>query len=291
MDDLPVGSVWLTGQRLARLQRHGRYVPQTRTHPARMLPDLAAHSIAAYSAPGELVCDPMCGSGTTLVEAVRSGRDAVGVDIEPRFVALAESNLRLAAADGAAGRGLVVAGDATRLPTLLPAGVAGRVSLVLTSPPYGIRTHGWLRTSSTGPVIKYDHVYGDASVGNLAYAGWERLLAGWRQIMTGCLQVLRPGGMLVFTCRPVRRTRDDLIDLPGELLTAACEAGFTPVERCVALLAAVRDGRIVSRASMFALMAARRARADGIPVSLIAHEDVIVLRKPGSTADSSTRLG
>jgi tRNA G10 N-methylase Trm11 len=48
-----------------------------------MLPDLAAHAIKAYTAPGDLVLDPMCGSGTTLVEAVRSGRDSFGVDIEP----------------------------------------------------------------------------------------------------------------------------------------------------------------------------------------------------------------
>jgi hypothetical protein len=85
--------------------------------------------------------------------------------------------------------------------------------------------------------------------------------------------------MFVFTCRPVRRTRDDLIDLPGELFAAATSVGLEPVERCVALLAAVRDGQIIHRASMFALMAVRRARADGIPVALVAHEDVYVLRK------------
>src|SRR5438034_1173909 len=79
-DELPVTSVWLTCQRPAREQRRGRYVAQTSRHPAKMLPDAAAHAIAAYTAPGELVGDPMSGSGTTLVEAVRSGRDAIGVD-------------------------------------------------------------------------------------------------------------------------------------------------------------------------------------------------------------------
>ena len=51
------------------------------------------------------------------------------------------------------------------------------------------------------------------------------------------------------------------------------------MERCAALLAAVKDDRIVHRASMFALLAVRRARAAGIPVALVAHEDVYVLRK------------
>jgi DNA modification methylase len=50
-----------------------------------MLPALAAHAIATYSAPGGLVLDPMCGAGTTLVEAVHAARHAIGVDLELRF--------------------------------------------------------------------------------------------------------------------------------------------------------------------------------------------------------------
>ena len=45
------------------------------------------------------------------------------------------------------------------------------------------------------------------------------------------------------------------------------------------MLAAVRDGQIVHRASMFGLMAARRTRAEAVPVHLVAHEDVWVLRR------------
>jgi modification methylase len=86
--------------------------------------------------------------------------------------------------------------------------------------------------------------------------------------------------VFVFTGRPVRRTPDDLIDLPGELFTVALSVGLEPVERCVAMLAAVRDGQLIHRANMFGLMAVRKARADGIPASLVAHEDVYVLRKP-----------
>jgi len=125
MAELPVTSAWLTCQRPAPHQRRGRYVPETTSHPAKMLPDLAAHAIAAYTAPGETVFDPMCGAGTTLVEAVRCGRDAVGVDIESRFTTIATANLRLAAADGATASGRVITGDATDLVTLLPARVRG----------------------------------------------------------------------------------------------------------------------------------------------------------------------
>jgi len=50
------------------------------------------------------------------------------------------------------------------------------------------------------------------------------------------------------------------------------------------MLAAVRDGRIIQRANMFGLLAARRARAAGIPAALVAHEDVYVLRKQTSSS-------
>jgi tRNA G10 N-methylase Trm11 len=277
-----VTSVWLTCQQPAREQRRGRYVPASRTHPAKMLPALARHAISVYTAPGDLVLDPMCGIGTTVVEAVHLGRDAVGVDLEPRFTSIAAANLDLATRQGAGGDGLILTGDSTRLIDLLPVDAVGRVALVLTSPPYGKITHGLVQVTPEG-VAKVHHRYGRPGHGNLAYTGWDRLLAGFGQIMTACYEVLRPGGAVVITARPVRRHRDDLEDLPSQLQAVAVAAGLEPVERCVALLAAVRGDRIVHRASMFALLAARRARTDGIPVSVITHEDVLVYRRPHPT--------
>lgn len=277
-EPLPVTSVWLTCQQPARDQRRARYVRQTSSHPGKMLPNLAAHAIASYTTPGELVFDPMCGSGTTLVEAMHLGRHGIGIDIEPRFTALAEANVALATSQQAAGTAQVFTGDATGLLDLVPASAVGRVGLLLTSPPYGRGTHGLVRTTHTG-VRKRDHLYGDRARGNLAYAGWSRLLDGFAAILAASYHLLRPGGTVVITCRPVRRQRDDLIDLPGQLQAVAQSVGLVPIERCAAMLAAVRDGQIVHRASMFALMAVRRARAEGVPVHLITHEDVLVLRR------------
>lgn len=277
-EPLPVTSLWLTCQQPARDQRRGRYVPQTSSHPGKMLPHLAAHAINSYTAPGDLVFDPMCGSGTTLVEAMHLGRHGIGIDIEPRFTALAQANITLAASQSAPGTAQVFTGDATRLLDLVPASAIGQVGLLLTSPPYGRDTHGLVKTTSTG-VRKRDHHYGDRERGNLAYAGWSRLLDGFTAILAASYQLLRPGGTAVITCRPVRRQRDDLIDLPGELLAIAQSVGLVPVQRCAAMLAAVRHGHIVHRASMFGMMALRRARVEGVPVHLVAHEDVLVLRR------------
>ena len=44
-------------------------------------PQLAEALIRRHCPAGGLVLDPFCGSGTTLVEAVGLGRDAVGCDV------------------------------------------------------------------------------------------------------------------------------------------------------------------------------------------------------------------
>src|SRR5436305_5029043 len=85
-------SVWATAQRDARTQRRGRYLPASTAHPAKMLPAIAATAIARYTRPGDLVADPMCGIGTTLVEAVHAGRDGLGIEHEPRWAAVAAAN-------------------------------------------------------------------------------------------------------------------------------------------------------------------------------------------------------
>ena len=61
--------------------------PPSTAHPAKMLPAIAATAIARYTQPGDLVADPMCGIGTTLVEAIHLGRDALGIEYEPRWAA------------------------------------------------------------------------------------------------------------------------------------------------------------------------------------------------------------
>ena len=106
--------MWDTAQRDARTQRRHRYLPGSAAHPGKMLPAIAATAIARYTRPGDLVADPMCGIGTTLVEAVHLGRHGLGVEYEPRWADLAAANVRKARADGASGTATVIDGDARR---------------------------------------------------------------------------------------------------------------------------------------------------------------------------------
>jgi hypothetical protein len=67
-----------------------------------MSPELARRIISEFSAPGDLVVDPACGVGTTLVEAVALGRRAVGAEATPGGAAQALENLARAAAPNGA---------------------------------------------------------------------------------------------------------------------------------------------------------------------------------------------
>jgi modification methylase len=274
-----MGSVWFTGQRTARAQRIGRYVPDSRNHPGKMLPAIAARAIATYTQPGDLVIDPMCGTGTTLVEAAHQNRHAIGIEYEPAWVDLARRNLSFAKTQGAAGDATVSAGDARNVLPLLAKQLGTRgqqATLVLTSPPYGPSVHGQVNADSTRPVIKsHDSYSNDAA--NLAHQPHDLLVAGFTQILAGCRQLLKPGGVLAVTARPYRR-RGLLVDIPGEVHRAAVAAGFTPHERLVCLLACVDGQILVPRASFFQLHGVRQARVVGNPMSVIAHEDLLVFR-------------
>jgi modification methylase len=80
--DLPL-AVWPCAQRSAQVQRQGRFAPESNRHPAKILPEIARRAISAYSDPGDVVLDPMCGIATTLVEASHLDRRSIGVELEP----------------------------------------------------------------------------------------------------------------------------------------------------------------------------------------------------------------
>lgn len=51
--------------------------------PAKFFPELPRYLIRKYSEKGDFILDPMCGSGTTLLESLLNERKAIGIDIDP----------------------------------------------------------------------------------------------------------------------------------------------------------------------------------------------------------------
>ncbi|MGV9613237.1 TRM11 family SAM-dependent methyltransferase [Nocardia xishanensis] len=280
-------SVWATAQNAPTAQRRGHYHPDSTAHPAKMFPAIVQHAVTTYTRSGDLVLDPMCGIGTTLVEALHLGRHAVGVEYESRWAELARTNIELAHEAGIDLDANVYHGDARKLPDLIPAELRGQVSLVITSPPYGDSLHGHVRANRTQPVLKSNHRYGAVlDRGNLANVGLGRLLSGFTKILAGAAEYLAPGGHVVITARPWRQ-HAELVNLPTHLFTCGELAGLVPVERCVALLGRLTEGELIARSSFFQRDFIVKQRAAGLPMHLIAHEDVIVLRK--LTAQGASR--
>ena len=273
---LPPLSVWATGQQTPRAQRQGRYLAPSLAHPAKMLPAIARAAISDYTSPGDYVCDPMCGIGTTLVEAVHLGRDAIGVEYEATWAGLARANIAHARTQGATGEGEVVCGDARHLGAHLDPALKGLIALVLTSPPYGPSVHGQVTTTPQGGIRKANYRY-STDPANLAHVGLDRLVEAMRTVLAQAAGWLRPDGIVAMTVRPWW-SAGRLVDLPGAMARAGEQAGLVLYERNIALLAGLRDDHLVPRASFFALDQARRARARGIPRSVVAHEDLLCFR-------------
>lgn len=64
-----------------------------RRHPTEKAVEILTPLIRCFSKPGDLVCDPFSGSGSTSVAAALSGRDYLGIDIDPQHVRTAQTRL------------------------------------------------------------------------------------------------------------------------------------------------------------------------------------------------------
>ena len=64
-------------------------------HPTTKPVELIARMVANNSRPGELVYDPFCGSGSTILAAHQLARISYGCEIDPGYVAVALERLSL----------------------------------------------------------------------------------------------------------------------------------------------------------------------------------------------------
>ena len=273
-------AVWVCAQTTARWQRAGRYVPESTRHPGKMLPELARRILLAYSKPGDIVVDPMCGVGTTLVEAATLDRRCIGVELEERWVAITRANLGHALPARQRRLADVRPGDARSLVSFLK-GFRGRIDLMLTSPPYAceagvIDKRAWLRGRRLCDASTLNYSTDPDNIGHARGADYHAAMAS---VYVQCFALLRPGGLLVTVTKNMRH-RGRLIDLTSITIELACGAGFGYLQHNIALHAGVRYGALVSRPSLWQLNQTGRARRSGLPLHLIAHEDVLVFIKP-----------
>jgi site-specific DNA-methyltransferase (adenine-specific) len=66
----------------------------TKQHPAPFPMELATRLVRMFSFTGDTVLDPFCGTGTTMIAALRTGRNSIGVEIEPEYCRMAARYLK-----------------------------------------------------------------------------------------------------------------------------------------------------------------------------------------------------
>jgi DNA modification methylase len=66
----------------------------TRSHPAPFPLELATRLVRMFSFHGDTVLDPFCGTGTTMIAALRYERNSIGIDIEPEYCRMAARYLK-----------------------------------------------------------------------------------------------------------------------------------------------------------------------------------------------------
>ena len=110
-------------------------------HPAKFPETMAQEFIEFFTKSGETVLDPMAGTGSTLVAALRAGRNAYGIELNPKYAEIARQII----ADERESLGAsivnlkseIINGDAAQITTYqLPI-----FDYVLTSPPYWDMLH------------------------------------------------------------------------------------------------------------------------------------------------------
>ena len=78
-DEIITDSLWLIGSRdksgAHTAELHGNFIPQ-----------IPHQAMLRYTKRGEIVLDTFLGSGTTLIECKRLGRNGIGVELVPQLV-------------------------------------------------------------------------------------------------------------------------------------------------------------------------------------------------------------
>ena len=109
-----------------------RDIRDKKVHPAVMPIALAKRAVELFTHKGELVVDPFNGIGTSLIACQDLERNAVGFDINPRYVEVAKQRLKQDSVESRTNQ-IVLCDDARRIPEHLD---DESISLIFTSPPY-----------------------------------------------------------------------------------------------------------------------------------------------------------
>jgi DNA modification methylase len=180
-------------------------------HPAKFPETLAQEFIEFFTQRGGVVLDPMAGTGSALVAALRSGRHSYGIELNPAYAEIARQVIAKERADlgepAAALAAEIILGDAAQIAALIQGAHLPPVDYVLTSPPYWdmLRARGAetqkARRRSPGMDVFYSEDPND--LGNIQdYEEFVERLVG---IYAGLKPFLQPRAYLTIIVKNVKK--------------------------------------------------------------------------------------
>ena len=185
--------------------------------------------IEHYSKPGDIILDPMCGSGTILV-ACSLSRNVIAVELEKKFVEMTEGNWKRVQEVGpelghSMGWAIIRQGDARQL-----AGVLADV--VIFSPPYSdvIRrgNPGGPGASGKGKQPSCLTCYSE-DPSNIGNTKGDTYLRAMRIAYQQCYRCLKPHGLMILVVKPCIRNQQ-VIHLERDTQKLCESVGFTFLE-------------------------------------------------------------
>ncbi len=124
---------WLKSQiGVWRFTYEGRDIRDKELHPATFPISLSKKVLDLFTHQGELVLDPFVGSGTTLVAANDTNRNAIGFDLQEKYITLCANRIKQSELFSSS-RQVAIQDDARNIAQYLP---EESVKLIWTSPPY-----------------------------------------------------------------------------------------------------------------------------------------------------------
>jgi len=86
----------------------------TKQHPAPFPLKLATRLVRMFSFTEDTVLDPFCGTGTTMVAALRTGRNSIGVEIDPEYCRMTARYLKAEDTDSSSSTELIFEKTSTK---------------------------------------------------------------------------------------------------------------------------------------------------------------------------------
>lgn len=223
----------------------GKWATHSAKYRGNWAPQIAKNLILLYSKKGDVVLDPMVGSGTTMIEAKLLERKGFGFDIHPEVAVLAQKACQFNS-ENESPDPEIKTGDARNLKTVEDESI----DLIATHPPYL-------------NIIKYGkaEIEGDLSqIGSL-----QKFCDEIEQVARECFRVLKPNKCCAILIGDTRRRRH-FVPLAFNVMQRFLTAGFILKEDIIKL--------------QHNCTATRYWNSQQKDFLLIMHEHLFVFRKP-----------